>query len=57
MSTADIFVLGLDDGNLRTLELIPDAQRYRFHPLLGIEETQEGEIPESRTCCTKWRTP
>ena len=45
MNTADIFVIGLDDGNLRTLELIPDAQRYRFHPLLGIEETQEGEIP------------
>lgn len=45
MNAIDIFVLGLDEGNVRTLEKIPGADRFRFHPLLGIDETQEGEIP------------
>lgn len=45
MSQVDIFVLALDEGNLRTLERIPDAQKFRYHALLGVEETQEGEIP------------
>ncbi|WP_280383522.1 ATP-grasp domain-containing protein [Nocardia wallacei] len=45
MEKTDIFVIALDEGNLRTLEQIPDADRFRFHPLLGVEETQEGEIP------------
>ncbi|MFF0493680.1 acetyl-CoA carboxylase biotin carboxylase subunit family protein [Nocardia sp. NPDC004068] len=41
----DIFVLALDKGNLRTLQQVPGAERFRYHGLLGIEETQEGEIP------------
>lgn len=42
----NIFVLGLDDLNLRTLERLPDAEGYRFHQLLTIEELQQGdEIP------------
>ncbi|WP_280256415.1 ATP-grasp domain-containing protein [Nocardia wallacei] len=45
MSQVDIFVLALDEGNLRTLERIPDAEKFRYHALLGVEETQEGEIP------------
>ncbi|MBF6171907.1 ATP-grasp domain-containing protein [Nocardia blacklockiae] len=45
MGDIDIFVLALDDGNLRTLEQIPDAERFNYHRLLGVEETQEGQIP------------
>jgi hypothetical protein len=42
----NVFVLGLDDHNRETLEALPDADRYRFHPLLTIEELQYGdEIP------------
>ncbi|WP_329236130.1 ATP-grasp domain-containing protein [Streptomyces sp. NBC_00111] len=40
----NIFVIGLDDSNLRTLEAVPDAGSYRFHRLLGVEELQEGEV-------------
>lgn len=40
----NIFVLGLDDANLATLERIPRADSYRFHPLLSISELQEGEV-------------
>lgn len=44
--TDNIFVLGLDDHNRETLESLPDADRYRFHSLLTIEELQYGdEIP------------
>ncbi|TCK24641.1 ATP-grasp domain-containing protein [Pseudonocardia endophytica] len=44
---ADVFVLGLDDHNREILEQLPDAgRRYRFHPLLTIEELQyRDEIP------------
>ncbi|MDQ4118726.1 MAG: ATP-grasp domain-containing protein [Actinomycetota bacterium] len=44
---ADVFVLGLDDHNREILEQLPDARsRFRFHPLLTIEELQYGdEIP------------
>jgi hypothetical protein len=41
----DVFVVGLDDANLRTLERVPDAENYRFHPLLSVEDVQYGEIP------------
>ncbi|MPZ65377.1 MAG: ATP-grasp domain-containing protein [Pseudonocardiaceae bacterium] len=42
----NIFVLGLDEHNHQVLEDLPDADRYRFHPLLTIEELQYGdEIP------------
>lgn len=40
----NIFVLGLDDANLPTLNAVPDADTYRFHPLLTIQELQEGEV-------------
>ncbi|WP_226378970.1 acetyl-CoA carboxylase biotin carboxylase subunit family protein [Pseudonocardia sp. KRD291] len=43
---AQVFVLGLDDHNREVLEALPDAENYRFHPLLTIEELQYGdEIP------------
>ncbi|WP_329286837.1 ATP-grasp domain-containing protein [Streptomyces sp. NBC_00691] len=40
----NIFVVGLDDANLPTLQAVPDADSYRFHRLLTIEELQEGEV-------------
>ncbi|MFJ8749250.1 acetyl-CoA carboxylase biotin carboxylase subunit family protein [Streptomyces sp. NPDC102441] len=40
----NIFVVGLDDSNLPMLEAVPDAGSYRFHPLLTVEELQEGEV-------------
>ncbi|WAL67493.1 ATP-grasp domain-containing protein [Amycolatopsis cynarae] len=44
-SPKNIFVLGLDDANLRTLRRVPGAEDYRYHPLLSVPELQEGEIP------------
>ncbi|WP_433548977.1 ATP-grasp domain-containing protein [Streptomyces sp. CA-294286] len=43
-STKNIFVLGLDEANLPTLNAVPHAEEYRFHPLLTIEELQVGEV-------------
>uniref|UniRef100_A0AAU1M289 ATP-grasp domain-containing protein n=1 Tax=Streptomyces sp. NBC_00148 TaxID=2903626 RepID=A0AAU1M289_9ACTN len=40
----NIFVVGLDDSNLPTLEAVPDADSYRFHRLLTVQELQEGEV-------------
>ncbi|MGP3990074.1 ATP-grasp domain-containing protein [Streptomyces sp. 3N207] len=34
----------MDDANRTTLEAVPDAARYRFHPLLAPEELQGDEI-------------
>ena len=45
MSTKNIFVVGLDENNLRTLQRVPGAQDYRYHTLLTVPEIQEGEIP------------
>ncbi|WP_425455369.1 ATP-grasp domain-containing protein [Amycolatopsis palatopharyngis] len=45
MSQIDVFVVGLDEANMRTLNDVPDAVQYRFHGLLSIEEVQHGEIP------------
>ncbi|HEX5568448.1 MAG TPA: ATP-grasp domain-containing protein [Streptomyces sp.] len=45
MAQANVFVIGLDEENLRTLRDVPHAVDYRFHPLLSIEELQHGEIP------------
>lgn len=43
---ANVFVLGLDEHNRDVLEQLPDADQYRFLPLLTIEELQErAEIP------------
>ncbi|HSJ44179.1 MAG TPA: hypothetical protein VK923_05800 [Euzebyales bacterium] len=42
----NIFVLGLEEHNLATLEDLPDADRYAFHRLLTVAELQQGdEIP------------
>lgn len=43
MVTANVFVLGLDEHNERILRDLPDAQLYRFHALLSLEELLEGE--------------
>ncbi|MFJ4832945.1 acetyl-CoA carboxylase biotin carboxylase subunit family protein [Streptomyces sp. NPDC088747] len=40
----NVFVIGLDDSNMRTLEAVPDAERYRFLPLLTMDELQVGEV-------------
>jgi ATP-grasp domain len=39
----NVFVLGLDDHNARILHGLPDAGRYRFHPLLSGDELAGGE--------------
>ncbi|MFG2892504.1 ATP-grasp domain-containing protein [Streptomyces sp. NPDC048248] len=44
MSKKNIFVIGLDESNLPTLNDVPGAQDYRFHRLLTIEELQVGEV-------------
>ncbi|GAA1366474.1 ATP-grasp domain-containing protein [Streptomyces beijiangensis] len=44
MSKRNIFVIGLSDANLRTLETVPDAVQYRFLPLLTLDELQVGEV-------------
>ncbi|WP_067970082.1 ATP-grasp domain-containing protein [Nocardiopsis trehalosi] len=44
MAQANIFVIGLDETNLDTLKDVPQSIDYRFHPLLGVEELQYGEI-------------
>ncbi|MFF8437843.1 ATP-grasp domain-containing protein [Streptomyces bacillaris] len=43
-SRKNIFVIGMDEANRRTLEAVPDADRHRLHPLLTIEELQEGQV-------------
>lgn len=40
----NIFVLGLDEANLPTLESVPESDTYRFHPLLSIGDLQGGEV-------------
>jgi hypothetical protein len=44
VSKQNIFVIGLNDANLRTLEAVPDVEQYRFHPLLTMDELQVGEV-------------
>jgi hypothetical protein len=39
----NVFVVGLDEHNERILRELPDAEQYRFRPLLSIEELQFGE--------------
>jgi len=34
----NVFVVGLDDHNAGILHQLPDASRYRFHPLLSVDE-------------------
>lgn len=40
----NVFVLGLDDANLPTLQAVPGAESMTFHRLLTIEELQQGEV-------------
>lgn len=44
MPEKNVFVIGLDEANLPTLNAVPDAEELRFHPLLTIEELQGGEV-------------
>lgn len=39
----NIFIIGMDEANLRTLEAVPDARHHRLHPLLSVKELQEDE--------------
>ena len=39
----NIFVLGLDEVNLATLDDLPGADRYQFHQLLTVQEMQHGD--------------
>jgi hypothetical protein len=41
----NVFVLGLDEHNERILWDMPDAEQYRFHPLLSREELFGEQIP------------
>jgi hypothetical protein len=52
----NIFVLGLDEHNHEVLEGLPDADQYRFHPLLTIEELQYGEEIPLRALLEKAQT-
>jgi hypothetical protein len=40
----NIFVIGMDEPNLRVLREVPNAENYAFHPLLDIDELQVGEV-------------
>ncbi|WP_121750916.1 ATP-grasp domain-containing protein [Streptomyces sp. E2N166] len=40
----NIFVVGLDEANLPTLQAVPGADTLRFHGLLTVEELQDGEV-------------
>jgi hypothetical protein len=39
----NVFVLGLDEHNAQILARLPNAERYRFHPLLTVAELLEAE--------------
>ncbi|AOS64838.1 ATP-grasp domain-containing protein [Actinoalloteichus hymeniacidonis] len=45
MPAANIFVVGLDEPNREVMRSMPNADRYRLHQLLSIEELQHGTIP------------
>ncbi|WP_217255042.1 ATP-grasp domain-containing protein [Streptomyces sp. AC602_WCS936] len=40
----NVFVVGLDEANLPTLQAVPGADSLRFHGLLTVEELQDGEV-------------
>ncbi|WP_320774286.1 ATP-grasp domain-containing protein [Streptomyces sp. CRN 30] len=47
MSAGDIknvFVVGLDEANLPTLQAVPGSESLRFHGLLTVAELQDGEV-------------
>jgi ATP-grasp domain len=45
MMAVDVFVLGLDERNERILRDMPDANQYRFYPLLSMGELFGEQIP------------
>ncbi|MQA10162.1 MAG: ATP-grasp domain-containing protein [Pseudonocardiaceae bacterium] len=49
----NIFVLGLDEQNLRTLGELPHLADYRFYPLLSIDELQSGDAVPLRELLDK----
>ncbi|CAM5710050.1 hypothetical protein SALBM311S_10043 [Streptomyces alboniger] len=40
----NVFVVGLDEANLPTLNAVPGAKSLRLHPLMSAEELQGGEV-------------
>ncbi len=44
----NIFVLALNEGNLRTLHAVPKAEDYRFHQLLAVDDIQFGQVDIGR---------
>ncbi len=52
----NVFVLGLDEHNHEVLENLPDAEQYRFHALLTIDELQHGEEIPLRALLEKAQT-
>ncbi|MFD5074110.1 acetyl-CoA carboxylase biotin carboxylase subunit family protein [Streptomyces sp. NPDC058371] len=40
----NVFVIGLDEANVPTLNAAPGAKVLQFHPLLSIDELQGGEV-------------
>ncbi|MFD7711630.1 acetyl-CoA carboxylase biotin carboxylase subunit family protein [Streptomyces sp. NPDC059786] len=44
----NVFVLGLDEANLPTLQAVPGAKHLNFRPLLTIGELQGGEVSVPR---------
>ncbi|CAL9281594.1 acetyl-CoA carboxylase biotin carboxylase subunit family protein [Streptomyces sp. SudanB91_2054] len=40
----NVFVVGLDEANLPTLQAVPGAESLRFHGLLTVDELQGGEV-------------
>lgn len=40
----NVFVLGMDEHNRKVLEEMPDADRYRFHAVLGFDDIWGEEI-------------
>ncbi|MGP2440600.1 ATP-grasp domain-containing protein [Streptomyces sp. JW3] len=40
----NIFVVGLDEANLPTLQAVPGAESLEFHGLLTVGELQDGEV-------------
>jgi biotin carboxylase len=45
MSEKNVFVVGLDEANRRTLQNVEHVVNYRFHGLLTVEDVQHGDIP------------
>lgn len=44
--TKNVFVLGLDEGNLDALHEMPRAADCRFHPLLDLDQLRDGiDVP------------